>query len=171
MRIVAGRYGGRRLRRPKGSAVRPTSDRVRESVFAILRHRIHKARVLDLYAGTGSLGLEALSRGAAFVCFVEKNPAQAQQLRENLQALGVPRESAWVVCGDAIRQIEQFAQQGTVFDLIFLDPPYQSTLAHETLQTLGITAPILTPETIVVVEHARRPTPGGSLRPAGTLSR
>jgi 16S rRNA (guanine966-N2)-methyltransferase len=121
MRIVAGRFGGRRLILPKDSRVRPTADRVREAWMSILGDAIAGARVLDLFAGSGGLGLEALSRGASHVTFVELNPASLEALEWNIAALDVA-ESTAIYRGDAMR----FAQRTPVerFDVVLADPPY-----------------------------------------------
>ena len=92
MRVIAGRYGGRRLQAPPGGATRPTADRVREALFSILGARVEGAAVLDLFAGSGALGLEALSRGAVRATFVESAPAAQRALRANVEALGADAE-------------------------------------------------------------------------------
>src|SRR3954454_20252175 len=92
MRVIAGRFGGRRLQAPAGAATRPTSDRVREALFAIRGERVAGARVLDLYAGSGALGIEALSRGAAEATFVDSAPAAVRAVRANLEAVGAQAE-------------------------------------------------------------------------------
>lgn len=121
LRIVAGEFGGRRLAAPKDARVRPTADRVREAWMSILAAELPGARVVDLYAGSGALGLEALSRGAASAAFVELHPASLAALANNVAALGVA-DRATVHRGDALR----FAQGlGPVaFDIAFADPPY-----------------------------------------------
>lgn len=121
MRIVAGEFGGRRLSRPKDARVRPTADRVREAWMSILADAIPGARVLDLYAGSGALGLEALSRGAASATFVELNPPSLQALTANVAALGVA-DRATVHRGDALRYVE--ALSPGAFDVALADPPY-----------------------------------------------
>jgi 16S rRNA (guanine966-N2)-methyltransferase len=121
LRIVAGEFGGRRLAAPKDARVRPTADRVREAWMSILAAELPAARVLDLYAGSGALGLEALSRGAASAAFVELHPASLAALTGNVAALGVA-DRATVHRGDALR----FAQglEPAAFDIAFADPPY-----------------------------------------------
>ncbi|MDP9144799.1 MAG: 16S rRNA (guanine(966)-N(2))-methyltransferase RsmD [Actinomycetota bacterium] len=121
MRIIAGLYGGRRLVAPKGTIARPTQDRVREAWFSILGQDVQGARVLDLFAGSGALGLEALSRGAASVTFVEKARTSLIALEQNIESLGVGGETE-IVKGDAIRYFEGLADGA--FDLAFADPPY-----------------------------------------------
>ena len=121
MRIVSGIYGGRRLIAPKGDIARPTQDRVREAWFSILGSEVQGARVLDLFAGSGALGLEALSRGAASVDFVEKARASLLALESNIDALGV-HEIAKVRKGDALKVAEGL--EPGQYDLVFADPPY-----------------------------------------------
>lgn len=139
MRIVAGRLRGRPIQAPAGTDVRPTADRVRESVFNILVHapfggeaRLHGAQVLDAFAGTGSMGLEALSRGASHAHFIEQNPAVLEQLQRNVTALG---QTASATCwrGDATVPQRAPAPCG----LLFLDPPYHSDLAAQALAALA----------------------------------
>jgi 16S rRNA (guanine966-N2)-methyltransferase len=121
MRIVGGELGGRRLAVPKDARVRPTSDRVREAWMSILGDALEGARVLDLFAGSGALGLEALSRGAVSAEFVEMHQASLEALRANVAALGV-EDRATVRRGDAIRFVEKLA--AGAYDVAFADPPY-----------------------------------------------
>jgi 16S rRNA (guanine966-N2)-methyltransferase len=121
MRIVAGEFGGRRLAVPKDARVRPTADRVREAWMSILGAALPGARVLDLYAGSGALGLEALSRGAASADFVELSAASLRALEANIQALGVDGR-ATVHRGDALRYAERLPP--VAFDVALADPPY-----------------------------------------------
>lgn len=127
MRIVAGEYGGRRLVVPKDERVRPTADRVREAWMSILGEALPEARVLDLFAGSGALGLEALSRGAAHVTFVELHPASLRALDQNIAALGVA-DSVTVHRGDAMRYAERAGE--APFDIILADPPYTIDFAE-----------------------------------------
>src|SRR5881392_796168 len=122
MRVIAGEYGGRRLQTPAGLDTRPTSDRVREALFSILGERVADARVLDLFAGSGALGLEALSRGAAEATFVDSAPAAIRALRENLAALAAEAE---LRREDALRFLDGAARARRHYDLVFLDPPYR----------------------------------------------
>jgi 16S rRNA (guanine966-N2)-methyltransferase len=121
MRIVGGQFGGRRLVMPKDSRVRPTADKVREAWMSILGNELAGARVLDLFAGSGALGLEALSRGAGSVTFVELNPPSLRALRENITALGVD-DATTVHRGDAMRFAERLSKGK--FDVVLADPPY-----------------------------------------------
>ncbi|MEA2686267.1 MAG: hypothetical protein QOE93_1462, partial [Actinomycetota bacterium] len=126
MRVVAGSAGGRRLVAPPGRRLRPTTDRVREAVFSSLTSMdaIHDARVLDLFAGTGALGIEALSRGAASATFVDADHAAIRTIEANLATTGLGR-AATVVRGDALRFVEAAASgHGPTFDLALVDPPY-----------------------------------------------
>jgi 16S rRNA (guanine966-N2)-methyltransferase len=121
MRIVAGEFGGRRLAMPRDARVRPTADRVREAWMSILGAALPGARVLDLYSGSGALGLEALSRGAASADFVELSPASLRALETNIRALGVDRR-ATVHRADALRYAERLP--AAAFDVAVADPPY-----------------------------------------------
>jgi 16S rRNA (guanine966-N2)-methyltransferase len=152
MRIVAGRFGGRRLRAPAGRATRPTSDRVREALFAILGARVAGAEALDLFAGSGALGLEALSRGAAAVTFVDSAAAAVRAVRDNLAALGA---AADVRREDALRFLDGAARASRHYDLVFLDPPYR--LAERLGRPLSEALPaVLAPAAVVVAESDRR---------------
>ena len=158
MRIVAGRHRGRRLLAPSGEIVRPTSDRVREALFNILSHGqlaaegipFAGAAVLDAFAGTGALGLEALSRGAAEATFIEQDPEALAALRQNIAALSEDAHSR-IVPGDATRP----PRAPSAYALAFLDPPYRSDLAAAALTALGA-AGWFTPNALVVVELAAR---------------
>jgi 16S rRNA (guanine966-N2)-methyltransferase len=152
MRVIAGRWGGRRLQAPKGDATRPTSDRVREALFSVLGERLAGARVLDLFAGSGALGIEALSRGAAAATFVDSAPAALRALRANLDALGADAE---VSRRDAVRYLGDASTAAREYDLVFLDPPYRlaGRLAGELSAMLP---PVLAPGATVVVESDRR---------------
>jgi 16S rRNA (guanine966-N2)-methyltransferase len=128
MRIVGGLFGGRRLVVPKDTRVRPTSDRVREAWMSILGEALDGARVLDLFAGTGALGLEALSRGASSATFVELNPPSLKALESNIAALGVDQRVT-VHRGDALRFVQRLPVQA--YDVVFADPPYTLNAAEQ----------------------------------------
>ncbi len=151
MRIVAGAYGGRRLAAPRGGRTRPTADRVREALFSMLGP-VADARVLDLFAGSGALGLEAVSRGAAEATFVDSSPAAVRAVRANLEALGIDAE---VRRADARAFLRNARAAGRQYDLVFLDPPYQRAGAvAEALA--GDLAAVLAPQARIVVESDRR---------------
>jgi 16S rRNA (guanine966-N2)-methyltransferase len=154
MRVVAGAYGGRRLRAPRGRDTRPTSDRVREALFSTLGGEVTGAHVLDLFAGSGALGIEALSRGAASAVFVERDPATAAVLRANLTDLGITAIT-WV--GDAARFVRELPDAALPpFDVVLCDPPYKLS-SDELAMLLGDLARSghLSASAIVVAERAR----------------
>jgi 16S rRNA (guanine966-N2)-methyltransferase len=136
MRISAGEHRGRRLQSPKGAKTRPTSDLLRQALFNVLGARIQGARVLDLFAGTGAVGLEALSRGAASVTFVEADRRAVASLQANLAALKLT-ERARVLAGNALQTPARLQAAGETFDCIFLDPPYAGDLAIRCIETLA----------------------------------
>jgi 16S rRNA (guanine966-N2)-methyltransferase len=152
MRVVAGRYGGRRLVAPPGSATRPTSDRVREALFSVRGGSVQDARVLDLYAGSGALGIEALSRGAASVLFVDRSPHAITAIRANLKALGIDADVRRLEARAALRTASARAD---AYDLVFLDPPYRraAELGRELSEALPA---VLAPGARVVSESDRR---------------
>lgn len=152
MRIISGSLKGRQLQLPKGSAARPTSDRAREALFNILQPSLVGSRVLDLFAGSGALGVEALSRGAACCVFVELDRANARALRESLARFAVPQQRGMVVNGDFRHAAPQLAREGKQFDLIFLDPPYEAGYYGEALE---LSRRLLAPQGCIVAEHER----------------
>ena len=153
MRVVAGELGGRRLASPPpGADVRPTADRVREALFSILGERVQDARVLDLFAGSGALGIEALSRGAATATFVDKAAPAIRAVGTNLEALGA---DATVVRAEARRFLGGASRSGRSYDLVFLDPPYR--LATRLGRGLSEALPaVLAPGAVAVAESDRR---------------
>ena len=163
MRIIAGTARGRRLAAPKGMATRPTPDRVREALFSILAPEIAAARVLDLYAGTGALGLEALARGAASATFVEKAPGTAALLRRNAELFAAGR--ARLLAMPVQRALTLLAGEGAAFDLVFADPPYDAGLLPATLDGLD-RGGLVTPGGLVVCEHR----PGKAPSATGAVS-
>jgi len=150
MRVISGLYRGRRLNAPEGVVARPTTDRVRESLFAILQPRIPGARVLDLFTGTGVLAIESLSRGASFAVLCDVSPKSAAVARKNLDACAVPPASARFMRMNAASAIR--ALHGETFDIVFLDPPYAAGLYEPTL-TLLAKSGLLAPDGCVVLEH------------------
>jgi len=152
MRVIAGIHKGRRLQAPGGLETRPTSDRVREALFSILGERVVDARVLDLFAGSGALGIEALSRGAARATFVDNAAPAIRAIGANLEALGADAE---VVRAEVRRFLGGASRSARQYDLLFLDPPYRlaASLGGDLSEPLmGVMAPGAT----VVVESDRR---------------
>ena len=151
MRIVAGRFGGRRLVAPSGRGTRPTSDRVREALFSILGP-LDGERALDLYAGSGALGLEALSRGAAAGVFVERDARALEALRANVEALGAEAD---VRRAEVLAALREARRRGESYDLVLCDPPYR--LAPDLGRSLGeALVPVLAEGARVVTESDRR---------------
>jgi 16S rRNA (guanine966-N2)-methyltransferase len=157
VRVIAGRYGGRRLSAPAGSATRPTSDRVREAVFSMLTALggLDAARVLDLFGGSGALGIEALSRGAAAVTFVERDDVARAVLRANLAALGLDASVARVRGGEALAVLAAVAGDGERFDLVLVDPPYADAAGLGVTLGAGLDG-VLASGALVVCESDRR---------------
>ena len=147
MRVITGTARGRKLREPEGMAIRPTTDSVKEAIFNTIQFDIEGRRVLDLFAGTGQLGIEALSRGARECVFIDQSTAAVKLVRENLKTCGL---TATVLQTDALG----YLQQGQKFDLIFLDPPYDTTLVEKALQTVA-KSDILMSGGIIVCETRR----------------
>ena len=152
MRVIAGRYKGRRLKTPTWDRLRPTSDRLRETLFNILAGRIPGARVLDGFAGTGAVGIEALSRGAAHVTFVERDPRAVALIEANLSGCGVEADYN-VARGDLVTALR--SERG-VFEVILLDPPYD---LHPISPTLEAAAAHLSADGLLVLERATRRDP------------
>ena len=156
MRIIAGTLKGRRLVTPRGSTTRPTADQVRIALMDTLAPYLPGARFLDLFAGAGGVGLEALSRGAARAVLVDREANALAALRRNITALGLEAQTR-VVRGDVERALALLAAEGERFDLVFLDPPYDTDLADAALARLGGDA-VTAPGAIVVAQHfTKRP--------------
>jgi 16S rRNA (guanine(966)-N(2))-methyltransferase RsmD len=140
---------------PKGVDIRPTQDKVRGAIFNILAARMAGASVLDLYAGSGAFGLEALSRDARRAVFVDNNPICINTIRFNLMGLGIELRRAEVIRSDAIKALKALDSSGERFDLVFMDPPYHKAIAKKCL--LKINAyDILAPNNLIVVEHHKK---------------
>ena len=163
MCVIAGSLKGRRLKAPEWEGLRPTSDTLRETLFNILAPRVKDARVLDGYAGTGALGIEAMSRGAASVAFVERDARAQRLIAENLAHCGLADGCA-IIRASVARAIEDFTHAHDLFDLILLDPPYAAAAA----EVVGAAGALLAPHGVLVLEHARRQ---GAARSAGRLAR
>ncbi len=156
MRVIGGSARGRRLAAPRGRGTRPTADRVREALFNILGETIRGSAVLDLFAGSGALGIEALSRGARIAVFVESSPPAIGCLRRNLVNLGFESQST-VIKGDSLSYGRKLASRSGSFDLIFADPPYtmNTNFYRSLLDMLGRQA-ILKPRGRLILEHPAR---------------
>jgi 16S rRNA (guanine966-N2)-methyltransferase len=150
MRIITGRYKGRRLVAPAGRTVRPTSDGLRETLFNVLGESVEGARVLDAYAGTGALGLEALSRGAAQAVFVERDPKALRALAENVRVCGA-EDACAIIRGE----FERARALEPAFDLLLLDPPYD---VDDLPTIVERAARLAAPDARIVLEHSRRRT-------------
>ena len=161
MRVIAGRFKGRRLKAPTWEGLRPTSDKLRETLFNILAPRIEGARVVDGYAGTGAIGIEALSRGAAHVTFIERNRRAAALIEENLAACGV-EQGYTIRCAEVVGALDAPASagpersRGAAFDLILLDPPYDT---ENVSAALDAAARHLAGDGLIVLERATRREP------------
>ena len=149
MRIIAGMAGGRKFEAPEGINTRPTRDRVRENLFNILQMRINDTQVLDLFAGSGALSLEALSRGAAHAVLVDSDRTASRIQRKNLEALGMTDKAEVHLC-DWHKAITEFTREQRQFDLIFLDPPYRMTDLRELFQAVS---ELITQDGLVILEH------------------
>ncbi|HKW65524.1 MAG TPA: 16S rRNA (guanine(966)-N(2))-methyltransferase RsmD [Candidatus Acidoferrum sp.] len=158
MRVIAGTYRSRILKSLKGLALRPTSDRLRETLFNVLGPGVAGSRFIDLFAGTGAIGIEALSRGAAEVVFVENHALAATLIRRNLESLGI-RKGATVLSADSLRGLEMLASGkktgNSLYDYVFLDPPYAAATDYaRVLESLGW-GHLLAPGGLVIAEHRR----------------
>lgn len=152
LRMIAGEFRSRRLKTPRGRATRPTSDRLRETLFDVLGPAVAGSVWYECYAGSGAVGLEALSRGAGHVVFIESSRAAIRVLRENIAALGAEKRCE-VIEGEVVRALSRARR---VAGFVFLDPPYAASEEYRrTLEALGAGA-LLTPEGVVIAEHAPR---------------
>ena len=155
MRVIAGQFRSRQLKSLKGLALRPTSARLRETVFNVLAPLIVGARFLDVFAGTGAIGIEALSRGAAEAVFIESHQPAAVLIKQNLTSLGI-RTGVSVLAMDAVRGLQKLATKPKAqFDLAYIDPPYAA--ADQYVQVLEAVAqsPVFHAESRIAVEHRR----------------
>jgi|SRR5579862_1058193 len=157
MRVIAGKYRSRTLVAPRGRDTRPTSDRLRETLFNVLAPRIEGAVFVDLYAGSGAVGIEALSRGASEAVFVERADAALKAIRANLAALGI--RGGYALESRAVAAVlRRLAASGRTADVVFLDPPYESADEYEMALGLlgGECSDLLAPGAIVIAEHAKK---------------
>lgn len=156
VRIIAGQCRGRRINFPAVVGLRPTGDRLRETLFNWLTAELRGARCLDLFAGSGALGLEAASRGASEVILLELNPAAASSLSDNIDVLGL--KSARVFNANALNWLQQNASDSKPFDIIFLDPPFDSTLLADTITALTQQSALLAEDAMIYIEAPARQT-------------
>jgi 16S rRNA (guanine966-N2)-methyltransferase len=149
MRIIAGAYKGRQLKSPPSMQVRPTSDRLRETLFNVIAPRIVDSRFLDLCAGSGAVGIEALSRGAAHVTFVDRSRRSCTLIEANLELCRIPEDEQVIYCSEAGEFLRQAAADQSTWDIIFFDPPYKD----DYLKTLDFLGRLLTDSGLAVIEH------------------
>jgi len=155
MRVIAGKYRSQPIASPRGRDTRPTSDRLRETLFNVIAPQIQDAVFADLFSGTGAVGIEAISRGARRVYFAENAKVSLETLRHNLDRLQI-REQAIVEPAGTMPLLRRVLKQKILLDLIFLDPPYKDRQAYEAVLRFLAEQPILHENAIVVVEHSRR---------------
>lgn len=153
MRVIGGKLKGRRLSAPGGLRTRPTPERVREAVFNILPREFPFENVLDLYAGTGAMAIEALSRGAHQAVLIDRDQKAVSAIRKNIRACGLS-ERARVVKDDVVGAVRRLAGRGGTFDLVFIDPPYEAGLTEKTLEAVSSGA--LAPGGVVVAEASKK---------------
>lgn len=147
VRVISGSAKGKRLKEPSDYSIRPTTDKVKESIFNIIQFDIEGRKALDLFAGTGQLGIECLSRGAKSVTFVDKSREAVSIVKQNLDSCGFTGK---IVCGDSI----DYLRRGERFDLILIDPPYMTNLMNNALEIIN-SVDILTEGGIIICESAR----------------
>jgi 16S rRNA (guanine(966)-N(2))-methyltransferase RsmD len=155
MRVIGGKFRSRPLNSANKLRVRPTSDKLRETLFNVLGPAVKESLFVDLYAGTGAVGIEAVSRGAREVILVESHPASARLVRRNLETLGI-RGGTEVIEGDAVRGLEKIALRRLVADFIFLDPPYKDLSEHLRVLEFLDASHLVAPYGMVIVEHNRK---------------
>jgi 16S rRNA (guanine966-N2)-methyltransferase len=171
MRVIAGKYKSRQLAAPSGVETRPTSDRLRETLFNVVAPGLEDSVWLDLFAGSGAIGIEALSRGARSVYFVESSGAAARTIRKNLHTLEID-VGAEVIERDVAAGLRMLDSQGVTCDFAFLDPPYRKMGDYEQVLSFLARSRLLNPGSQVVAEHDKHFDPGnefGSLRRRRTL--
>lgn len=155
MRIIAGQFGGRRLHGPGKLALRPTSDQLRETLFNILGASVEGSLFIDAYAGTGAIGIEAISRGAKEVYFLEKNSLAIKLVQRNIKELGITG-CGEIIGGDVQRGLERLASQHVLADFVFLDPPYSRNGEYERVLEFLDASHLIAPSGMVIVEHFKK---------------
>ena len=171
MRVIAGKFRSRRLEAPPGTVTRPTSDRLRETLFNVVAPGVPDSVWLDLFAGSGAVGIEAISRGARSATFVESSSAAARTIRKNLQSLEI-EEGFEVIEREASIALRMLDAQAVTYDFCFLDPPYRKMGDYEQILGFLSQSRLLTPQGLVIAEHDKHFDPGdefGSLRRARVL--
>ena len=158
MRVISGSAKGTKLRTVKGLDIRPTADRVKESLFNIIGVATRDAVVLDLFAGTGALGIESLSRGAKFAYFVDTSRISTDLIKKNLELTKLAARAS-VLTQDAERAINQLSKQGVRFDLIFLDPPYRISVSFLDAILSKLASDLLRDDGLLVLEHSSKSRP------------
>ena len=154
MRIISGKWKGRRLYSVKGSNTRPTSDRVKEAVFNIIREKIEDSNILDIFAGTGSMGFEALSRGSNKTVFIERDIRAAQIIVKNAKMLEC-HHMIQIIKKDVFRALDDLAKSEYIFDIIFIDPPYSTNIEKDVILSI-LEAGIMDAKGIIILEHDYR---------------
>lgn len=152
MRIIGGIFRGRRIRQPGTRAVRPTKDRIREAVFNMIASVVPGSNVLDVFAGSGAYGLEAVSRGAENACFIDDDIRSVRTIKENAISLGLPAGKVHIIKEEAFRALKSLGEKREKFDIIFADPPFKRNLAKKTLHIIN-KYDILKPAGFLIVEH------------------
>ena len=158
MRVIAGKFRSRQLKSLKGMALRPTSDRLRETLFNVIADRVEGSRFLDVFAGTGAVGIEALSRGAREAVFIENHAPAAALIEKNLESLGL-RAEARVLAVDAARGLQRLAAEAAAkrnYDIAFLDPPYAAVEDYRRVLSFLGTSRLLAEDSLVIAEHQRK---------------
>jgi 16S rRNA (guanine(966)-N(2))-methyltransferase RsmD len=166
MKIIGGEFKGRHIDMPKGVNIRPTSDKVREALFSIIGGRIRGAGFLELFAGSGAIGIEAISRGAGKTVFVDINNRCTGAIKKNIDSLSLDRSRIDIFKNDAIKAIKKLSDSKIRFDIVFLDPPYHSGLLRKCLLYLSNYV-ILNDSYLVICEHFKKeamPQDAGSLK-------
>lgn len=153
-RVIAGKYKGMRLNAPKGDKTRPTSDKVKEALFSIIQMRIPGSRFLDLFAGSGQMGLEALSRGAEEAVMVEQNRSAGNVIRSNIEKLRAEQETE-IIFADVFRAMRVLAEAGRKFDIVYMDPPYAEAASYfKRITSVLSELDLLSDEGVLIIEHS-----------------
>ena len=156
LQVLTGAIKGRKLKVPKGRAIRPTTSRIKKSMFDTLGD-LHGSRVLDIFAGSGGLGIESLSRGASHVTFIEKGPGVFKLLRDNVASCGF-LDKADIICDDYEHATKKLGKEGSKFDVVFIDPPYKLYEKKEVLDFVSLVTNCVDYGSIIIIEHERHLT-------------